>query len=93
MKQETPIEIDKMVDSIFENTITEDLIDEITEERNFIINTLKHFIETDEVWEQCANDKRARKLLLNNLQTLFLQEMENSAIIELATISEDDIKP
>lgn len=86
-------QIHEMVDEIFVNTIDDDLITDIVEERNFVIKTLKHYLETDEVWEQCASDKNARKLFLYNLQTLFLQELETSAIIELATTSEDDIKP
>lgn len=84
------LEIDKMVDEVFNSDLDNDLIDEITEERNFIVNTLKSFINTDDMWEQMVNNKDARKLFLSNLQVLFLQEMENSAIIELATINQGE---
>jgi hypothetical protein len=82
--------IDKMVDDVFIKDLNDDLIDEITEERNFILNTLKSFIDTDEVWQQMVDNKEARKLFLNNMQVLFLQEMENSALIELATIKNEE---
>jgi hypothetical protein len=82
--------IDKMVNEVFNSDLDNDLIDEITEERNFIVNTLKSFINTDEVWEQMVDNKEARKLFLSNLQILFLQEMENSAIIELATLNQGE---
>jgi hypothetical protein len=77
--------IDKMVDEVFDKTIDDDLINDIVEERLFIVNTLKQFLETDELWEQMVDNKEARGLFINNLQVLFMQETENSILIELAT--------
>lgn len=87
MKKEMPIH--KMVDQIFQKGV-EDLVDEIAEERNFIKNYLKNLLDDDTTWQQVASDKENRKLFLINLQTLFLTEMENSALIELATIKHED---
>ena len=77
--------IDKMVDEVFDKTIDDDLINDIVEERLFNVNTLKQFLETDELWEQMVDNKEARGLFINNLQVLFMQETENSILIELAT--------
>lgn len=77
--------IHTMVDEVFDKQVDSNLIDEIVEERLFIVNTLKEFIETDEIWEQLVDNKEARKLFINNLQVLFMQETENSILIELAT--------
>ena len=77
--------IDKMVDEVFDKTIDDDLINDIVEERLFIVNTLKQFLETDELWQQMVDNKEARGLFINNLQVLFMQETENSILIELAT--------
>ena len=77
--------IHKMVEEVFDKAVDNNLIDEIVEERNFIVNTLRQFIETDEIWEQLVDNKEARKLFINNLQVLFMQETENSILIELAT--------
>ena len=77
--------IHTMVDELFDKELDSDLIDEIVEERNFIVNTLRSWIETDEVWQQMVDDKEQRKSFLNNMQMLFLTELQNSTLIELAT--------
>ena len=83
MPKEKPIH--KMVDEVFDKDVTQDLIDELAEEKTFIVNTMKKFVETDEIWEQLLDNKEARKAFLNNLQMLFLNDIENSTLIELAT--------
>lgn len=88
MPKEKPIH--KMVNEVFDKQLENDLIDEIAEERNFIVNTLKSWIETDEMWEQMVDNKDARKLFLMNMQMLFLTELENSTLIELATTKHED---
>jgi hypothetical protein len=82
--------IHKMVEEVFDKAVDNNLIDEIVDERNFIVNTLRQFIETDEIWEQLVDNKEARKLFINNLQVLFMQETENSILIELATTKQKD---
>lgn len=84
--------IHKMVDDIFKH-VSDDIIDEIAEERTFIKNYLKDLLNDNDVWTNLAESKENRKDFLSHLQILFLNEMENSALIELATISGDDIKP
>ena len=79
-----------MVNEVFDKELDNDLIDEIVEERNFIVNTLKSWIETDEVWQQMVDDKEQRKSFLNNMQMLFLTELQNSTLIELATTRHGD---
>ena len=79
-----------MVEEVFHKDLNKDLFDEIVEERNFVVNTLKQFIETDEIWEQMVHNKSARSLFINNLQVLFMQETENSILIELATTKHGD---
>ena len=74
-----------MVDEVFDKDITHDLIDELVEERNFIVNTLKKFVEHDDLWVQLVDNMEARKQFLINLEMLFLNEIENSTLIELAT--------
>lgn len=88
MPKEKPIH--KMVEEVFDKQLEKDLIDEIAEERNFIVNTLKSWIETDEMWEQLVDNKEARKQFLINMQLLFLTELENSTLIELATTKHED---
>jgi hypothetical protein len=83
MPKEKPIH--KMVEEVFDKDVTHELIDELVEERTFIVNTLKKFVEHDELWEQLLDNKEARKAFLNNLQMLFLNDIENSTLIELAT--------
>ena len=83
MPKEKPIH--KMVDEVFDKELETDLFDEIVEERNFIVNTLKTWIETDAIWEQMVNNKEERKQFLMHMQMLFLTELENSTLIELAT--------
>lgn len=74
-----------MVDEVFDKDVTHDLVDELVEERNFIINTLKKFVEHDDLWVQLVDNMEARKQFLINLEMLFLNEIENSTLIELAT--------
>ena len=88
MPKEKPIH--KMIDEVFDKQLENELIDEIAEERNFIVNTLKSWIDTDEMWEQMVDNKDARKLFLMNMQMLFLTELENSTLIELATTKHED---
>ena len=88
MPKERPIH--KMIDEVFDKQLENELIDEIAEERNFIVNTLKSWIDTDEMWEQMVENKEARKLFLMNMQMLFLTELENSTLIELATTKHED---
>ena len=83
MPKEKPIH--KMVDEVFDKDVTHDLIDELVEERNFIVNTLKKFVEHDDLWVQLVDNMEARKQFLVNLEMLFLNEIENSTLIELAT--------
>ena len=74
-----------MVDEVFDKDVTHDLIDELVEERNFIVNTLKKFVEHDDLWVQLVDNMEARKQFLINLEMLFLNEIENTTLIELAT--------
>jgi hypothetical protein len=82
------IAIHKMVDQVFEKGVNR-LVDEIAEERTFIVNTLRKWIEDDQMWEAfvTAEDKQTgRKLFIESLQELTLQELQTNALIELATI-------
>ena len=89
MPKEKPIH--KMVDEVFDKELETDLFDEIVEERNFIVNTLKTWIETDAIWEQMVENKEEeRKQFLMHMQMLFLTELENSTLIELATTKHGD---
>jgi hypothetical protein len=83
MSKEKPIH--KMVEEVFDKDVTNDLLDELVEERTFIVNTLKKFVEHDDIWVQLVDNMEARKNFLVNLQMLFLNEIENSTLIELAT--------
>ena len=83
MSKEKPIH--KMIEEVFDKDVTHDLIDELVEERSFIVNTLKKFVEHDELWIQLVDNIEARKQFLTNLQMLFLNEIENQTLIELAT--------
>ena len=83
MPKEKPIH--KMVEEVFDKDVDIHLINEIAEERNFIVNTLKKFVEHDEIWIQLVDNMEARKNFLINLQMLFLNEIENQTLIELAT--------
>ena len=83
MPKEKPIH--KMVEEVFDKDVTNDLIDELVEERNFIVNTLKKFVEHDDLWVQLVDNMEARKQFLINLEMLFLNEIENTTLIELAT--------
>jgi hypothetical protein len=83
MPKEKPIH--KMVEEVFDKDVTHDLIDELVEERNFIVNTLKKFVEHDDLWVQLVDNMEARKQFLINLEMLFLNEIENTTLIELAT--------
>ncbi len=74
-----------MVEEVFDKDVNTDLLDELVEERNFIVNTMKKFVEHDEIWVQLVDNIEARKQFLINLQMLFLNEIENQTLIELAT--------
>ena len=88
MSKEKPIH--KMIDEVFDKELETELFDEIVEERNFIVSTLKTWIETDAIWEQMVNNKEERKQFLMHMQMLFLTELENSTLIELATTKHGD---
>ena len=79
------ITIDKMIDQVFDSKANE-MIDDIAEERTFIVNTLKLWVEDDEMWQEFAENKQMRKVFLMQMQALTLQELETNALIELATI-------
>jgi hypothetical protein len=81
------ITIDKMVDQVFDSKANE-IIDDIAEERTFIVNTLKLWVEDDEMWQQFAENKQMRKVFLMQMQALTLQELEANALIELVTIKQ-----
>ena len=83
------IAIHKMVDQVFDKSATS-VIDEIAEERNFIVKALKHYIETDEVWQQFVDNKEMRKQFITSIQALTLQELETNALIELVTIKQGE---
>ena len=81
------ITIDKMIDQVFDSKANE-MIDDIAEERTFIVNTLKLWVEDDEMWQQFAENKQMRKVFLMQMQALTLQELEANALIELVTIKQ-----
>jgi len=81
------ITIDKMVDQVFDSKANE-IIDDIAEERTFIVNTLKLWVEDDEMWQQFVESKQMRKVFLMQMQALTLQELEANALIELVTIKQ-----
>lgn len=81
------ITIDKMVDQVFDSKANE-IIDDIAEERTFIVNTLKLWVEDDEMWQQFVDSKQMRKVFLMQMQALTLQELEANALIELVTIKQ-----
>ena len=87
MKKEMPIH--KMVDQVFEKGVN-NLIDEIAQERQFIVNTLKDWIHDDEMWKDFVTSKDGRKMFIYAVQELALQEMSTNALIELATIKNED---
>ena len=87
MSKETPIH--KMVDQVFDKSATS-VIDEIADERKFIVKALKHYIETDEVWQQFVDNKEMRKQFITSIQALTLQELESNALIELVTIKQGE---
>ena len=79
-----------MVDDEIDKELETELFDESVEQRNFIVKTLKTWIETDEIWEQMVENKEERKMFLMQMQMLFLTELENSTLIELATTKHGD---
>jgi hypothetical protein len=81
------IAIHKMIDQVFEKGV-DDIVDDVAEERTFIVNTLKLWINDDEMWQDFATNKHARKVFINQMQALTLQELETNALIELATIKQ-----
>ena len=87
MKKQIPIH--KMVDQVFEKGVN-NLVDEIVEERQFIIKTLKDWINDNEMWKDFVDNKQGRQMFINAVQELALQEMSTNALIEIATIKNED---
>ena len=83
MPKETPIH--KMVDQVFEKGVN-NLVDEIAEERQFIVSTLKDWINDNEMWKDFVDNKQGRQLFISAVQELALQELQTNTLIELATI-------
>ena len=86
MKKEMPIH--KMVDQVFEKGANA-LVDEIAEERTFIVNTLKDWINDNEMWKDFVDNKQGRQMFIQAVQELALQELQTNALIELATIKNE----
>lgn len=86
MPKETPIH--KMVDQVFEKGANA-LVDEIAEERTFIVNTLKDWINDNEMWKDFVDNKQGRQMFIQAVQELALQELQTNALIELATIKNE----
>ena len=87
MKKEIPIH--KMIDQVFEKGANA-LVDEIVEERKFIITTLKDWINDDEMWKDFVTNKDGRKMFIYAVQELALQELQTNTLIEIATIKNGD---
>jgi len=83
MKKEMPIH--RMVDNVFQKGI-EDLIDEIAQERTFVVNTLKEMMNDDALWQEMVTNKESRKMFIWSIQELTLQEIQTNHLIELTTI-------
>ena len=81
--------IHKMVDDVFQKGANA-LVDEIAQERQFIVSTLKDWLNDDEMWKDFVTSKQGRHMFINALQELTLQEMQTNALIELATIKNED---
>ena len=86
MKKEIPIH--KMIDQVFEKGANA-LVDEIAEERTFIVNTLKDWINDNEMWKDFVDNKQGRQMFIQAVQELALQELQTNALIELATIKNE----
>ena len=84
-----PMPIHKMVDQVFEKGVN-NLIDDIAEERQFIVKTLRDWINDNEMWKEFVDNKQGRQMFINAVQELALQEMSTNALIELATIKNED---
>ena len=80
--------IHKMVDQVFEKGANA-LVDEIAEERTFIVNTLKDWINDNEMWKDFVDNKQGRQMFIQAVQELALQELQTNALIELATIKNE----
>ena len=87
MKKEIPIH--KMVDQAFVKGANA-LVDEIAEERQFIVSTLKDWINDDEMWKDFVTSKDGRKMFIAAVQELALQELQTNTLIEIATIKNGD---
>lgn len=87
MPKEIPIH--KMIDQVFEKGANA-LVDEIVEERKFIITTLKDWINDDEMWKDFVTSKDGRKMFISAVQELALQELQTNTLIEIATIKNGD---
>lgn len=87
MKKEIPIH--KMVDQVFEKGANA-LVDDIAEERQFIVSTLRDWINDNEMWKDFVDNKQGRQLFINAVQELALQELQTNTLIELATIKQGE---
>ena len=76
-----------MVDQVFDKKATS-VIDDIVEERTFILNLMKLWVSDDEMWQMLVDDKQMRKVFIQQVQSLTLQELETNALIELVTIKQ-----
>ena len=85
MEKDKPIH--KMVDQVFDKKATS-VIDDIVEERTFILNLMKLWVSDDEMWQMLVDDKQMRKVFIQQVQSLTLQELETNALIELVTIKQ-----
>jgi len=83
MPKEIPIH--KMVDQVFEKGANA-LVDEIAEERQFIVSTLKDWLNDDEMWKDFVTNKQGRQMFIYSVQELALQELQTNTLIEIATI-------
>lgn len=83
------IAIHKMIDQVFDRKANS-VIDEIVEERTFILNSMKSWISDDEMWKQFVDEKDLRKVFIWQVQALTLQELESNALIELVTIKQGE---
>ena len=81
--------IHKMIDQVFDKKANS-VIDEIVEERTFILNSMKSWISDDEMWKQFVDEKDLRKVFIWQVQALTLQELESNALIELVTIKQGE---
>ena len=77
--------IHKMVDDVFQKGANA-LVDEIAEERQFIVSTLKDWLNDDEMWKDFVTNKQGSQMFIYSVQELALQELQTNTLIEIATI-------